>query len=173
MAGIVIYNRTFTFPAGGSATQTDPFPLIDLSRASHLRFLFRLTKADTFLDDTMDIRFQERSDGTAADWDTRLRTPTYNGTMSPSAAAPTDYYMALPCKQAMTAAELSYEPTGSAGATEIAANSVRGGPLLGKYRPTNGLEARHRMKLDVTDDAADGGAAFTMQIVVTAYSAFP
>jgi len=170
MAGAVIYNNTFTFPAATSATQTDTLPLLDLSRVSHLRFLFRLTVADTDAGDKLDIRFQERSDGDFADWDTRLRSPQFLGTLSPSSTAPEDYYMTLPCRLPLTSAELSYEPTGSAGASEVAANSVVGGPLLGKYRPTNGLEPRYRLKLDTTDAGANNNANFVCQVIIWSYS---
>jgi hypothetical protein len=175
MAEAVIYSNTFTFPAGGTTSQTDPLPLLDLSRVSALRFLFRITKADTDAGDTLEIRFQEKQDGTLDLWDTRLRSPTFLGTLSPSATAPEDYVMVLPCKQAMTAAETSFEPFTSAGAAEMAANSVRGGPLLGKYRPTNGMEPRHRLLLNVVDAGGVGDAAFTVTVNIASFqvSDFP
>lgn len=173
MAAVIIYSNTFTFAAGASATQTDTLPLVDLSRCSHLRFMFRITVADTDAGDLLDIRFQEVAFGTVPGWDTRLRSPTFLGTLSPSASAPEDYYMILPCDTPLTGTDMSYEPTGSAGATDIVANSVRSGPLLGKYRPTNGLEARHRLKLDTTDAGANSNATWTVQCVVWACSDFP
>lgn len=142
---------TITLDTGTSSVTTELDP-IDLSGARFLLLDLKLTKADTGSGDLLNIHFQETSDRVT--WNDRMRSPDFAGTLSPSATAPETWKQTLSAIQTLTAAEASYEPTGSAGATALAKDKVHNGPLLRPVKSSSGLQAAHRVFFEVTSATA-------------------
>ena len=136
----------------GTSSQTTELDAIDLSGAHYLKLDLKLTKADTGAGDLLNIHFQETSDRVT--WNDRMRSPDFAGTLSPSATAPETWQQTLSAIQTLTAAEASYEPTGSAGATALSKDKVHHGPLLPPVRSSSGLQSAHRVFFEVTSATA-------------------
>lgn len=127
----------------------------DLSRAEALRLRLNLTAAATDAGDTLNIRLQEYNGFV---WNTRARFPQYLGTATVSASAPESYEMTIPAQESISNSDKGYEPSGSAGATEILAGQVIPGPFQSWWfnaAPAQAgqhlRQARYRFKIDVVD----------------------
>src|SRR5881394_3265778 len=101
----------------------------DISRSQAIRIALNLTGAGTDAIDTLDVRFQETpDDGTT--WDTRARFEQFLGTATVSAAAPERRIAVIQARIPIDSSEEYYEPSGSAGASEIGAGVVINGPFM-------------------------------------------
>jgi hypothetical protein len=136
----------------GTSSVTYELPPLDLSMARAVIVHITLTKADTGAGDILDVKFQDRVDELT--WNTRARMPLFLGTLSPSSTAPETYQQTIVGKHQLTTGEESHEPTGSAGATELAVDSVAHGPLKKFLRTSSGRKTAHRVVLVVTNGTA-------------------
>jgi hypothetical protein len=130
-----------TFDTGtGNQTLTYELNEIDLSFATALLIEAKVTKADTDAADELHIRLQETTDRVV--WNTRARLTKFTGDQSPSVTAPEYQRATLNQFVDLASTEEAYEPSGSAGATDLAEGSVLNGPFPGIYRDAT---ARKRM----------------------------
>lgn len=143
--------------AGTTNLNLDP---MSYSRAVSLVGEIIITSAATAAGDTLTVRLQETPDG--VQWDTRWCHTAQVGNSGASTTAPESERVVLQCDVPLQTAERLYEPTGSAGGTDLSAGTVRNGPLLGRRRaataPGGGLSASHRLQFVVAQTSA---AAFT------------
>lgn len=162
----------FDFDTGAAAgdleqiTLLDPF---DLSHSKGADVVVSLTTADAAADDTFDLFFEETFDGVT--WDQRLHSHQFTGAMTASAAAPEVRRYRVMTYQDLNTSDTAYETTGSAGASALAAGTVRHGPFAGKrYVAVEpfGLAPTHRLRF-VTGDA-DDDARFSGSVTLTLHS---
>lgn len=143
----------------GPGSQTLLVPIdVDLSRGDEILIELELTKAQTDAGDTLDVRLQDCTSLTTAEvWNTRARFAQFIGTVTVSAAAPEVRRLALQAYGTLPDTEEAYEPSGSAGAAEIAAGTVLNGPFPGVRRlSAGGRKQSWRLKIDVVDADSDG-----------------
>lgn len=157
--------QEITFSYGpGSATDVHELDAFDLSRYDVIRFEIVLTTADTDAGDTLDVRLQSTSD--RIKWHTRARSTQKLGTLSPSATAPEYENLIVRQTGQLSATEEVYEPSGSAGAVEIAAGQVLNGPFPSKYRDTTERKWKPNWRIHYTfvDSDNDGAMAGVYRI---------
>lgn len=139
--------HTSSFTLSGAGTTYQSLNPVDLSHTKELLVEIKLTTANTDAGDTLEVTLQDCSDATFAvlptgsvGWNSRARSNTFLGTLSPSATTPEYYRMSVQQLVELSAIEESYEPTGSVGATEIAVGSVINGPFPATIRAASGLK---------------------------------
>lgn len=155
---------TFDTGAGGQTITTE-LPLLNLGRAETIALVLKVTKADTDANDTLDVYFDETFDRVT--WDNRGRFQQITGDMSPSATAPEVRKLVISSRIALDATEESYETSGSAGGSDLAAGTVRNGPFAPIFRNTAGIAASHRLRFVVADPTgsnADFEGSVTLSI---------
>lgn len=142
----------------------------DISRAQAITIVLNLTGAATDAGDTLNVRFQETPDD-GVTWDTRARFEQFLGTAVVSAAAPERRIAVLHARTQLQTTEEYYEPSGSAGATEIAAGTVINGPFYANlHRGSASLTGqqihgnRYRVNLAVVDANSNGGFSGNIRI---------
>jgi len=141
--------------ATGAATQTLNLEIpMDLSHARALTLEVIITEAITDASDTLDIRLQDTYDGVT--WNTRIRMLQMIGTLSPSATAPEYQRSVVSADVLLTTPEENYECTGSVGATDLTAGTVRNGPFAPMRRTSgvNGRQPAHRIQVISTEGGA-------------------
>jgi hypothetical protein len=145
---------TYTISIGpGNVTSTTLCDAFDLSQCQSVTGVLELTTCATDLADKLDVRFQETGDPNQIYWDTRGYWSQVSGNQSASALAP--YADEFTISQGVPLASSSRDarPTGSAGATELTAGTVRDGPFQGRLRGINGVVATHRIIAVISGDA--------------------
>lgn len=149
----LVYSKSFDLAAG--ATETTNYEIDgDLSRARSLLLELVITEAQDDADDSLDVKFQDTTDRVV--WNTRARFATIAGNVTVSASAPEVRRLALLTEGlAIESTEEGYEPSGSAGASELAAGAVLNGPLPARFRNSTGQLAAYRFSLVKTDTAGD------------------
>ena len=159
--------HTFAFNTGtGSQTITDELPAgLDLSRRKTIMVRVNLTKAITDSIDTLNIFFESR--GSDGGWDQRIHFTELTASLSPTVGAPEKLYGTIRQIGDLTGDELEGEPRGSAGASDLAAGTVKDGPFPGRSVDAAGQIASWRISAVVVD--ADGDADFegTVYVEVT------
>lgn len=126
--------------AGTTNQNLDPY---DLSRCPVLMSHLFVVNAATAAGDTLACRFQETADGT--NWNTRIRHTAQPGNSGATLATPEQEEILLYTRGfPVTTVDTVHEPTGSLGATDIPAGSVRHGVLMGR-RPLGA--PRYRLQL--------------------------
>ncbi len=108
----------------------------DLSHADYVTLRLNLTKADADSGDTFIVRLQE-SWNQQVTWDTRAYMPVHAGDANPSATAPENYEIVIPCHEKARNADASREPDGSGGAVAVATSDYVDGPFPPIGRPTS------------------------------------
>jgi hypothetical protein len=157
----------FDLDSGTGTTNVEMDPL-DLSRAKAIRLELELTgKGTADAGDLCDIYFQEASDDLTPTWDDRAHFPQMTGAMTVTAAAPEKRVIQWQCLgTTLQATDSSYEPSGSAGGSRLAAGAYIPGPLKGKRYGTGtaGMVARHRLSFTLTDDTPNSGFAGVVRV---------
>jgi hypothetical protein len=138
----------------GAETVNTELEKIDISGARKIRLDLTVDKSDTDAGDTYDVYFQEADDG--GFWHDRGHFEQITGSMSPSSTAPEIRTLVISCDSTIDSTEESYEPSGSAGGSRLAAGTVRNGPFLGVRKDTTGRLARHRIQWVVVDGDSNG-----------------
>jgi hypothetical protein len=137
--------------AGTTLVNLEPY---DLSRCPVIMSYLTITAAGVGVGDTLACRFQESPDG--VEWNTRIRHTAQLGNSGASASAPESEEIMLYTRGwPVSTVDTVHEPTGSAGAADIPAGSVRHGVLLGR-RPLR--QPTYRLSLIA---AGAGPSAFT------------
>ncbi len=154
-----VYSAAFTLASGTANTRVD-IEYLDLSHAKWIRLEVELTARGSGADaaDTLSIYLQESSDDATPTWDDRARMLGFTADMTVSAAAPEKRFLEFWTDGIITAPDASYEPSGSAGASRLAAGAFLPGPLKGKRR-VQARAPRHRISYEVVD--ADSDSTFT------------
>lgn len=137
----------------------------DLSRAKMIRAQLTLTTMDAASDDTLDVFLDETREGTY--WNERLHSHQLDGSMTPTEIR--EYVVSADTPLDTT--DEAYESTGSAGASDLAAGSVRNGPFAPKLPGTSGPwapQTTHRVRFVVDDDDSD--ARFAGNLLLTAFT---
>lgn len=141
-----------------------------IARAQAVQLVLNLTTAATDAGDTLDIRFQETPDD-GVTWDTRARFDQFLGTATVSAAAPERRILLIHARTWVTQGESAYEPSGSAGASEIAAGTVLNGPFYAALAkgsaslPGQQIHGnRYRINIRVVDANSNANFAGTIRI---------
>lgn len=152
-----VFEYAFTSAASATATVTQNFPSMDLSHAEALMLEMEITAAAAAASDTIECKLQETSNGT--NWNSRARTTTIAGNATVSASAPEYVRATLNQVVDLASTEEFYEPSGSAGASEITAGTVINGPFPGKVRSAaSGWTASWRIVLTKTDGGGNDAA---------------
>lgn len=130
-------------------------PELNLSEIYQIQAELTVTKADTDVGDTLDVRLQFTKDNVI--WHTYGRFKQVTGDMNPSTTAPRVYVIVLTNRVYMKSTEESHAPTGGQGASDLAEDSVRNVPFpQPPYDPIlKRRVAPWRFHLDVTDGDND------------------
>jgi hypothetical protein len=130
---------------------------VDMARGFAILGELLVTKSVTDAIDTLDVRLQSCNSADAANpvWNTRARFAQILGNMTTSASAPEIRDIALQKFGTLSDGEEAYEPSGSAGGSDLAAGSVLNGPFPGPRRTSAGRQPSWRLKIDVVDADAD------------------
>lgn len=147
---------------GGSAITSELYPYLDLSALTALVVVVSLSEAAEDAGDILDVALQETLDGVT--WNDRCRFPQLLGSLSPSASAPETYQQTILALEDLTAADYSFEPSGSAGGTRLVAGATRNGPFAPRRRTETGPAAAYRLYIEVTDSDDDGGFTGTITV---------
>lgn len=153
-----VFEYDFDLAAGTAATNVDLPDLLDMSNAKHVSLYLRITKDGSGADaaDTFDLYLQEADEGQDPVWSDRAHFPQYTADGSVSSTAPELYWMQIDCDN-FNSGDAIYEPSGSAGGSHIAADTVINGPMKPPRRVPglNGGRGRYRLRFEVTDTDAD------------------
>ncbi len=153
----------FALAVGTANTRTE-LPPIDLSAAEFIRMELVLTTAGTDAIDTLDVYLQEASDDVTPTWDDRAHFRQYIGTVTVTAAAPEKQIIQFWCTGVITATDASYEPSGSAGASRLAAGAFIPGRMAGLRRTSLGRQPRHRISFEQVDADSDANFQGTLHV---------
>lgn len=141
-----------SFTLTGAVTTYQSLNAVDLSHARELLVEIKLTTANTDAGDTLEVTLQDCSDATFAvlptgtvGWNSRAKSTTFLGTLSPSVTTPEYYRMSVQQLVDLAATEESYEPSGSVGATDIAVGSVVNGPFPATIKAALGTKETTRI----------------------------
>ena len=160
--GFRIGPTSFT-TAAGTANVTLFTSKIDISRRQSFMLEMFITAAATDSVDTIAARLQFSRDGTF--WDTVAYTDTVLGNATVSAAAPEIRRVILSNRVYLDQAARVYEPGASAGATDVAAASVRDEAFPGRVSSGGILVPSWRVRLVVVD--GNSNSAFTGYVTCT------
>lgn len=159
-----------TYPfalAAGTAITNVELPAYDLSRARAVEMVVDLTGVGAAeAGDTLDIYLQEADDDVTPTWDDRVHMPQFLGSMTVSAAAPERRIVTFACYSLVPTADASYEPSGSAGGSRLAAGGYIQRPLKGRRRTSLGSQARHRFRFEQADANANAAFAGTVFLAI-------
>lgn len=166
--------HTYALNSGaGTQTLLSPLNPYDLTRALALHVRGSITKAATADagTDVLDVRLQSTSDR-GATWDTRARLQ-FDGSTSPAAGTPETKDATIQPVGTLADTEESGEPSGSLGATDLAAGAVRNGPFPNRYRDPAAAAPGElpvftawRLRIDVTDANNNADFEGTLEVSI-------
>lgn len=158
-----------TGAAAGDGTITVNLDPHDLTRCKVIDVLVSLTTADAAADDLFDIFLDETFDGVT--WDQRLHSHQFTGDMTASATAPEVRRYRIYGHTVTDTPDEIYETSGSVGASDLAAATVKHGPFApkrhGTVSPYN-LQTTHRLRFVTSDPDSD--ARFGGSVTLTFHS---
>lgn len=165
MQNSLIFDYTFVLAASATATTNVNLPTLDVSHCIALLLEFGVEAAAVAAGDNLECKFQTTTNGST--WNTRMRTNTVAGNATVSATAPEVYRLTMNQVVDLASVEESYEPSGSAGAAEVASGTVVNGPIPGKMRGASGWQPSARISL-VKNDSGGSDAAFSGYVKIWA-----
>jgi hypothetical protein len=150
-------------PAAGSGTTNYDLNPQDYSNCEALRAVLTVTAANTNdgASDTYDVYLQARDANGV--WEDRAHFTQVTGAMTPSANAPLVYELDIQQFGALTTTEQASPESGSAGASRLAAATVKNGVFPGKYR-TAATGWTNSWRVQVVQVDADSDAAFAATV---------